>query len=44
MLSLTFGVLALVLSSVGLFAYKSAVSRRKKELGIRLALARRHRS
>ena len=39
MLSLTFGVLALVLSSVGVIGVMaSAASRRRKELGIRLAL------
>ena len=39
MFSLTFGALAIVLSSVGLFGLMAhAVSRRAKELGIRLAL------
>ena len=39
LLSLTFGVLALVLSSVGLFGVMAnTVNRRTKELGIRLAL------
>jgi len=38
-LSLTFGVLAVVLSAVGVFGVMAnAVSRRRKELGIRLAL------
>ena len=39
MLSSTFGILALVLSAVGLYgAIANAVSRRRKELSIRLAL------